>query len=143
MNNGNSFNDIIKFFDDVSALVDDLFYHSFPSTIAGTYSEPATDLFETDDKIFLIMELPGVKKTDMSIAVGPTMVLIQGNKPRPELMQTGATFYNLEIPYGSFRKRIYLPSRIKAKSVEVSLKDGILTMEFLKDKKSVRIIKIK
>lgn len=141
-NNINSFKDIIKFFDDVSAIVDDIFDTAFPSVFADTYYEPPIDLFETKDKIFLIAEVPGVKKQDLSIAIGPTMVLIQGTKPQPELLHQSASFHNLEIAYGKFKKRVYLPHRIIAKSTQVSLKDGILTMELYKDKKSVRIIKI-
>ncbi|MCX8015280.1 MAG: Hsp20/alpha crystallin family protein [candidate division WOR-3 bacterium] len=137
-----SLKDIIKFFDDVSALVDDIFFQEITPSLAETYFEPATDLFEVNDKIFLIIELPGVKKKDLSIAVGPTMVLIHGWKRRMELMQEGTSFYNLEIPYGRFKKRIYLPSRINVKSTKVSLKDGLLKMEFLKDIKTVKIIKI-
>ncbi len=139
--NHNSLQNIIKFFDDVSALVDDIFEAEFTS-FADTFYEPLIDVFETEEKIFIITEIPGVKKEDLSIAIGPTMVLIQGIKSRPELMQQGASFHNLEIPYGRFKKRVYLPSRIKTKSVTVSLKDGVLSMILDKDKKRARIIKI-
>jgi len=142
VNNKDSFKDIIRYFDDVSALIDDIFETAFPSPFADTFFEPLTDLFETEDKIILIMELAGVKKEELSIAVGPTMVLIQGIKRPPELMHQGASFHNLEIPHGKFRKRIYLPYRVKVKTVLVSLKDGILTMEFYKDKKQVKMIKV-
>jgi len=140
--NFNSLNDIIKFFDDVSALVDEIVDTNFPPSLAETYIEPATDLFETEHKVFIILDLPGVVKENLHIAIGPTMVLVQGIKPRPEQMQAGASFYNLEIAYGIFKKRIYLPSRVKINSVQVSLKNGILTMEFNKDKKLTRIVKI-
>lgn len=133
---------IIKFFDDVSALIDDIFFQEISPSLTETYFEPATDLFEINDKIFLILEIPGVKKKDLSIAVGPTMVLIYGRKRRMELMKEGTSFYNLEIPYGRFKKRIYLPSRINVKSTKVSLQDGLLKMEFSKDKKAVKIIKV-
>ncbi len=141
-NNFESFKDIIRFFDDVSALVDDIFTEEISTFSSETFFEPTTDLFEVIDKIFLIMEVPGVKKQDLSIAVGPTMVIVQGVKHRNELSKQGATFYNLEIPYGKFRKRIFLPARIKAKSVQVSFKDGLLTMQFIKDTKSIRIVEI-
>jgi HSP20 family protein len=142
INKFNSFKDIIRFFDDVSTLVDDIFNEEIGSYANETYFEPITDLFELRDKIYIIMEIAGVAKEDLSIAVGPTMIIIQGVKRRVELMQQGATYYNLEIPYGHFKKRVFLPSRINAKSVRVSLKDGLLTMEFKKDEKSTRIIEI-
>jgi HSP20 family protein len=142
VNNKDSFKDIIRYFDDVSALIDDIFETAFPSPFTSTYFEPPTNLFETEDKIILIMEIAGVKKEDLSIAIGPTMVLIQGIKQPSQVAQQGAIFHNLEIPHGKFRKRIYLPYRVKVKTVEVSLKDGILTMEFTKDKKQMKIIKV-
>lgn len=140
--NNNSLKSIIKFFDDVTALVDDIFDMHFPSSLTNTYINPTTDLFETETKVFIIIEIPGVKKEDLHIAIGPTMILIQGVKCPSELMQVGASFHNLEIPYGILKKRIYLPSRIKLKSAQISLKNGILSMEFNKDKKAVRMIKI-
>lgn len=142
INENDSFKDIIRFFDDVSTLIDDIFTEEISSFANETSFEPFTDLFEIQDKIYLIIEIPGVKKKDLSIAVGPTMVIVHGTKHRSALAKPGATYYNMEIPYGNFRKRVFLPARIKAKSVQISLKDGLLTMEFIKDKKSVRIIEI-
>lgn len=140
--NQDSLNNIIKFFDDVTALVDEIVDIHFPSSLAETYIDPLTDLFETETKVFIIIEIPGVTKENLHIAIGPTMVLVQGIKPPSEQMRIGASFYNLEIAYGIFKKRIYLPSRIKINSSLVSLKNGILTMEFNKDKKAVKMIKI-
>ncbi len=125
---------IIKFFDDVATLADDIFDIHFPSSLAETYIDPVTDLFETDNKVFIIVEIPGVLKNELYIAVGPTMVLIQGIKRPLEIIKSKASFYNLEIAYGIFKKRIYLPSRIKLNSAKVFLKDGLLFMEFNKDK---------
>lgn len=141
-NNFDSFKEIVRFFDDVSALVDDIFNEEVSAIENKTYFEPTTDLFESNNKIFLFMEIPGVKKENLSIAVGPTMVIVQGIKNQNPLTTQTATYYNLEIPYGNFHKRIFLPSRIVAKSVRVSLKDGLLAMEFAKDEKILRVIKI-
>ncbi len=140
--NRESFKDIIKFFDDVSALVDELFDSEFELPFISTYFNPATDIFETAKNLFVIFEIPGVDKNDLHIAIGPTMVLIQGIKRPNELMQQGASFHNLDISYGIFKKRVYLPSRIILNSVQVTLENGLLTMEFNKDKKQVRPIEI-
>jgi HSP20 family molecular chaperone IbpA len=140
--NRESFKDIIKFFDDVAALVDELFDNELESPFVNAYFNPPTDIFETATKVFVVFEIPGVDKNDLHIAVGPTMVLIQGVKRPSASMQQGASFYNLDISYGIFKKRVYLPSRIVLNSVQVSLENGLLTMEFNKDKKAVRSIKI-
>jgi len=142
INKFDSFKDVIRFFDDVSALVDDIFSEENNLYTNETYFEPITDLFELKDKIYIVMEIPGVAKENLSIAVGPTMIIVQGVKRRVELMKPGAIYYNSEIPYGNFKKRVYLPCRIEAKSLQVSFNDGLLTMEFIKDEKSVRLIEI-
>jgi HSP20 family protein len=140
--NRESFKNIIKFFDDVASLVDDIFETDYESQIATSYFDPPTDLFETDTKLFMIVEIPGVNKDDLHIAIGPTMVLIQGVKRPHDQMRQGASFYKLEISYGVFRKRIYLPLRVKLNTVQVSLHNGLLTVEFTKDKKAMRLIEI-
>ncbi|MCS7257989.1 MAG: hypothetical protein NZ601_01250, partial [candidate division WOR-3 bacterium] len=72
---------IIKFFDDVSALMDLTFFRTdLPAYFIETIHEPPTDVFETEDKIYVLVELPGVASQDLQIAVGPTMVVIRGVK---------------------------------------------------------------
>lgn len=137
-----SFKSIIKFFNDVSGIIDEIFNEECEIISNQTYYEPAVDIFELEDKIFLIMELPGVEKKDLSIAIGPNMVIVKGVRRDPEIVRRGVTFYNMEIPYGHFKRRLFLPARISTKSVMINLKNGILTMSFNKDKKNIKILKI-
>jgi len=98
---------------------------------------PATDLFVTAEQIYLMMEIPGVRKEDLTLMVAPTWVQIRGTKQSPEAFKQGVSFYKLEIPYGYFQKRVVLPFRVEPKNLKISLTDGLLTLEFKrKEKKS-------
>jgi HSP20 family protein len=132
---------IIRFFDDVTALMDLTFFRSdLPVYYTEAVYEPATEVYELEDRICILIELPGVDPKDLQIAVGPTMVVIKGVKYRPRDMQQAISFYNSEIPYGYFRRQIYLPTRIVPKATSVSLEQGVLKLELIKEKQDVRII---
>ena len=103
---------------------------------------PATDLFVTAEQIYLMLEIPGVKKEDLTIMLAPTWVHISGTKQSPETFKQGVNFYKLEIPYGYFQKRVILPFRVEPKNLKIALNDGILTLEFKRKEKGVKVIKI-
>ncbi len=103
---------------------------------------PATDLFVTDELIYLIMEIPGVNREDLTIMVAPSWVQIRGVKQSPSAFKQGINFYKLEIPYGYFQKRVMMPFRIEPKTVRVNLKDGLLTLQFQRKEKGAKVIKI-
>ncbi|MEO0092063.1 MAG: Hsp20/alpha crystallin family protein [candidate division WOR-3 bacterium] len=128
----------IRFIDDIEGLVEEFF--DFPLINTGFTFEPATDILETDDTIYFIMEVPGVSQNDLNIAVGPSTIIVQGVKQPPDFLPTGASFYSLEIAYGNFRKRVQLPCRIEIQPVKVSLKNGLLMMQFRKYQKQIRTL---
>ena len=103
---------------------------------------PATDLFVTAEQIYLTMEIPGVNKDDLTIMVAPTWVHIRGVKQSQETFKQGINFYKLEIPYGYFQKRVVLPFRVEPKTLKISWKDGLLTLEFKRKEKGVKVIKV-
>ena len=47
-------------------------------TIPGRYYVPAADIFETDEALTLMMEMPGVEKKDVSIALEDDVLRVEG-----------------------------------------------------------------
>ncbi|MCX7785612.1 MAG: Hsp20/alpha crystallin family protein [candidate division WOR-3 bacterium] len=131
---------VIRFIDDIEGIVEEFF--DFPTIDTGFTFEPPVDILETDDTIYFVMEVPGVTQNDLNIAVGPSTIIVQGIKRPPDFLPAGASFYNLEIAYGNFRKRVLLPCRIETQPVRVALKNGLLMMQFRKYQKQIRTIKI-
>jgi HSP20 family protein len=74
-------------------------------------------------------EVPGVAGSEVHVRVGTSMVQIVGNKRPPNQVRRGVTFYESQIPYGAFEKRVSLPFAVNPDSVKVSIKDGVLSLE--------------
>jgi HSP20 family protein len=91
---------------------------------------PLYDLFITRDQLVLIIEVPGVEKNDIGLSISPRGVLVQGRRTAAKVVNEGKVFYNLEIPYGRFERRIPFPIEVRVKDVEVNLANGLLTMVF-------------
>jgi HSP20 family protein len=120
------FDDIVQFFDEVESLMASFWEFQFPS-LAMTWS-PATDVFVAGEEVYIVVELPGILRRDLKIAVSPVLVEVSGMRRTPPYFGRGTSFYELEIPHGVFRKRIALPCRIEPRRLKLALKDGLLTL---------------
>lgn len=128
------------FYEDTDILFEE--FIDFHYSLFDVVWTPATDLFVTDEFIYLMMEIPGVDKEDLTIMVAPSWVQIRGIKPSPEAFKHGINFYKLEIPYGYFQKRVMLPFRVEPRNLKVTLKDGLLTLAFRRKEKAAKVIKV-
>ena len=128
------------FYEDTDILFEE--FMDLPFSLLDVVWNPATDLFVTEERIYLMMEIPGVRKDDLTIMVAPTWVHIRGIKQSPEVFKHGINFYKLEIPDGFFQKRVILPFRVEPKNLKISLKEGLLTLEFKRKEKGIEVIKV-
>ncbi len=71
--------------------------------------------------------MPGLKAEDLNIQVLENVVSIEGE------YHTSETEYLLnELPSGSFRRALRLPTEIQAEMVEAKIADGVLTLNLPK-----------
>ena len=87
---------------------------------------PALDLYENNDNLIAVVELPGMRKEDIEISLHDGMLTISGERKSgtPE----GDKAERTERYIGKFRRSITLPSRVDANKVSATYKDGILTI---------------
>lgn len=79
--------------------------------------EPIVDIFDEEDQILAIVELPGVSEDEIKIEIsGDMLQLTASNKNR------------------KYAKEVLLPSKVKANSVKTSYKNGILEISLEKDR---------
>jgi HSP20 family protein len=82
---------------------------------------------EQDDAYVLSALVPGLKAEDLNIQVLENVVSIEGE------YQAADTEYLLnELPSGSFRRALRLPTEIQAEKVEAKIADGVLTLNLPK-----------
>jgi HSP20 family molecular chaperone IbpA len=92
---------------------------------ARTYL-PSTDIFETEQALTVVMEMPGVDKANVEISVEDSMLNIDGriDFSKYEGLHPLYTEYNV----GHYRRSFRLPSKIDRGSIGAEMKDGVLTV---------------
>lgn len=113
----------------VSRDIDELFERFFGSDESNAVWEPLIDLFVSENKVYLMVEVPGVAGSEVHVRVGVRMVQILGIKRPPAKVRGGVSFYESQIPYGGFEKRVSLPFPVNPDSIKVNIKDGVLSLE--------------
>ena len=91
---------------------------------------PALDVYQNNDNVIAMIELPGMKKEDIEISLHDGMLTIGGE--RKAETKEGDNAERSERYIGKFRRSITLPARIDANKVSASYKDGILTVNLPK-----------
>ena len=87
---------------------------------------PALDLYQNNDNVVAIVELPGMRKEDIEISLQDGMLTIGGERKTESGNDENAT--RTERFSGKFRRSITLPTRVDANKVSATYKDGILTV---------------
>src|SRR5689334_3590880 len=73
-------------------------------TTPGRYYVPATDVYETDEGLTLLMEMPGVEKKNVSVSLEQDALRVEGriDFSRYEGMEPVYTEYNVGHYFRSF-----------------------------------------
>jgi len=104
-------------------------------TIPGRYFVPATDIFETDDALTLIMEMPGVEKKDVSIVLEDDRLRVEGqiDFSKYQGMEPVYTEYNV----GHYARGFTLSGKIDRDGISAQLDGGVLTLTLPKAKEAM------
>jgi len=113
---------------------DQLFQQFFaePATIAlAPGFGPALDLYEEDDKLIVRVELPGLKKEDIDIALDDNVLTVTGER-KEESKPANARVHRRERTAGRFQRGIALPYPVNGENVKATYTEGILTVTLAK-----------
>jgi HSP20 family protein len=88
---------------------------------------PALDLYQSNDNVIAVVELPGMRKEDTEISLHDGALTISGERKR-ESSSNGDKAERTERYIGTFRRSIALPTRVDADKVSATYRDGILTV---------------
>jgi HSP20 family protein len=87
---------------------------------------PALDLYQSNDNMIAVVELPGMRKDDIEISLHDGTLTISGERKRES--SGGEKAERTERYIGAFRRSIALPTRVDANKVSATYGDGILTV---------------
>ena len=87
---------------------------------------PPVDLCETEDKISIRVELPGVSADQIKIGLTNTKLRIWGEKKRRQARRRIISYLCSERSYGKFNRVVRLRWTICVNNATAELKDGML-----------------
>jgi HSP20 family protein len=88
---------------------------------------PALDLYQSNDNVIAVVELPGMRKEEIEISLHDGTLTISGERTN-ESSSNGEKAERTERYIGTFRRSIALPTRVDADKVSATYRDGILTV---------------
>lgn len=103
-------------------------------TVPARSYVPNTDIFETDDALTLVMEMPGVERKDVEVRLENDVLRVEGriDFAKYEGLEPVYTEYNV----GPFMRAFTLSNKIDQDKISAELADGILTLTLKKAKEA-------
>ncbi|MEP7117964.1 MAG: Hsp20/alpha crystallin family protein [Acidobacteriota bacterium] len=94
---------------------------------------PLLDVFETHDAFELLLDVPGLAAANLRVLVTAGVVIIAGEKDRPDQSSRGQASYHLvERDFGRFARAVRVHAAIDAATATATLKDGELRVRLPK-----------
>jgi len=121
--------------EDLERLVDDFFLGRPPffNSPRGAFTPP-TDIFETESEICVRVEVPGLDRRDVQVAMQGDSLAVTGERKNPCEIEGGAIrgFHRKEIHSGPFVSKVRLPSPVDAEKARATYDAGFLIVRLPK-----------
>lgn len=102
---------------------------------------PAYDVWETEGKIMLRVEMPGLERENVDITVDNNQLIISGQRPD---WNVNGTFLVRERRFGDFHRVFNLDETVDTDSIEAEMSQGVLTLHLkIKEAAQPRKVQIK
>ena len=95
-------------------------------TVPGRFYVPHTDVYETEDALTVVMEMPGVAREAVEIELKDDVLRVQAriDPSKYEGMEPVYTEYNV----GHWTRSFALSDRVDREQIGAQLEDGVLTL---------------
>src|SRR5262245_35649569 len=115
---------------EINRLFDNLLDLGVPGHESGAWI-PNADIVESQDALLVMVELPGVERSDLALSVLGGNVIIKGDKRKPGPGEQ-VRFHSAERAFGRFRRVINLGAPVNTHQAEAILDEGLLRIRFPK-----------
>jgi len=95
-------------------------------TVPGRYYVPYADISETDDALTVVMEVPGVDRKDVNVALENNVLHVDAriDFTKYEGLEPVYTEYNV----GHYTRSFTLSNKVEQERISAQLDDGVLTL---------------
>lgn len=109
--------------------LDDLF--DFYKLAGSQFVGPPADVYESDDRLTVEIELPGINSEEVSITLDKNILIVKGTKTVKKVAKE-IGYWRSERTNGSFSRSFTLPSSIDTEEIQASYDKGVLKIEINK-----------
>jgi len=88
---------------------------------------PKVNVYEYDDKVGIVAEIPGLDKKQLSVEVEEGVLTISGDKHAIH-EEDGATVLRRELKASSFNRSFELGEQLDGDNISANFKDGVLSI---------------
>ena len=120
-------------------MFDDIVSSAFPQineTIGvnpfGNSAYPKVNVYEYDDKIGIVAEIPGLDKDDLEVEVEDGVLTISGEKSHAKFDEAKAKVLRRELKHSSFKRQFTLGELLDGENINASFDEGVLSIEIPK-----------
>jgi HSP20 family molecular chaperone IbpA len=104
-------------------------------TIPGRYYIPAADIFETEEAMTLILEMPGVARESIDVQVENDLLRVEGKIDYSAYKDVEPVYTEYNV--GHYARGFTLSNKIDQAGITAHLEDGVLTLTLPKVKEAM------
>lgn len=90
--------------------------------------QPLVDIYENDEEILLVADLPGVNADSLTLHVDAKELSIEGNRGDEPAGDALGTSY----PFHNFRRAFRIPRQVEVNEISAEMKNGVLHLHLPK-----------
>eukprot|EP00824_Muranothrix_gubernata_P017135 TRINITY_DN3525_c0_g1_i2.p1 TRINITY_DN3525_c0_g1~~TRINITY_DN3525_c0_g1_i2.p1 ORF type:complete len:172 (-),score=0.50 TRINITY_DN3525_c0_g1_i2:39-554(-) len=106
-------------------------FYNYPSNEGVNGFVPVVNTRESENSYHIDVDLPGIKKEDISVDVDKNVLTISGErKTREEVKEED--YYKVETSFGKFSRSFTIPENTDIENINAKSNDGVLEIEIPK-----------
>jgi HSP20 family molecular chaperone IbpA len=121
-------------------LYDDAGYFIGISSMNNGQWQPLYNLYDTSDKIYVVIELAGFKQGEARVQVAEEAIIIGGCRVDLKETLTSPTIHHEKIPIGKFKLEIPLQHKIDPETTELKRDEGLFKITCPKKKNIAKFL---
>jgi HSP20 family protein len=99
-------------------------------TVPARYFVPLTDIFENEDALTVVMEMPGVAKKDLDVQVENDVLRVEGRIDFGKYQGLEPLYAEYNI--GHYARTFTLSDKVDTQRINAALEEGVLTLKLPK-----------
>ena len=103
---------------------------STETTRPGRVYEPHVDIWETEDKLWLWADMPGVGDSSVDVHLDDGVLSVAGSASAEDYENLSPVYTEYRV--GNYLKRFTLSNSIDLEGIRASMRDGVLELELPK-----------